>query len=79
MDGRPIWTDCDEAGDYVVPNALSPRDLRLKNNFQFLYLHVIFRLFFSIIREDSMRNSKVRDTEKLLKDMLGHNVQQPSQ
>ena len=20
-------TDCDEAGDYVVPNALSPRDL----------------------------------------------------
>ena len=27
MDGRPTWTDCDEAGDYVVPNALSPRDL----------------------------------------------------
>ena len=27
MDGRPIWTDCDEAGDYVVPNVLSPRDL----------------------------------------------------
>ena len=26
-DGRPIWTDCDEAGDYVVPNVLSPRDL----------------------------------------------------
>ena len=25
--GRPTWTDCDEAGDYVVPNALSPRDL----------------------------------------------------
>ena len=21
------WTDCDEAGDYVVPNVLSPRDL----------------------------------------------------
>ena len=21
------WTDCDEAGDYVVPNMLSPRDL----------------------------------------------------
>ena len=19
MDGRPTWTDCDEAGDYVVP------------------------------------------------------------
>ena len=26
MDGRPTWTDCDEAGD-VVPNVLSPRDL----------------------------------------------------
>ena len=27
MDGRPTWTDCDEAGDYVVPNVLCPRDL----------------------------------------------------
>ena len=27
MDGRPTWTDCDEAGNYVVPNVLSPRDL----------------------------------------------------
>ena len=27
MDGRPTWTDCDEAGDNVVPNVLSPRDL----------------------------------------------------
>ena len=27
MDGRPTWTDCDEAGDYVVTNVLSPRDL----------------------------------------------------
>ena len=27
MDGRPTWTDCDEDGDYVVPNVLSPRDL----------------------------------------------------
>ena len=27
MDGRLIWTDCDEAGDYVVPNVVSPRDL----------------------------------------------------
>ena len=27
MVGRPTWTDCDEAGDYVVPNVLSPRDL----------------------------------------------------
>ena len=27
MDGRQTWTGCDEAGDYVVPNVLSPRDL----------------------------------------------------
>ena len=27
MDGRPTRTDCDESGDYVVPNVLSPRDL----------------------------------------------------
>ena len=27
MDGRPTWTDCEEAGDYVVPNVFSPRDL----------------------------------------------------
>ena len=27
MDGRSTWTNCDKAGDYVVPNVLSPRDL----------------------------------------------------
>ena len=27
MDGRLTGTNCDEAGDYVVPNVLSPRDL----------------------------------------------------
>ena len=27
MNRRPTWTDCDEAGDCVVPNVLSPRDL----------------------------------------------------
>ena len=27
MDGRPNWTDCDQAGDYVVSNVLSPGDL----------------------------------------------------
>ena len=27
MDLQLTWTDCDEAGDYVVPNVLSPRDL----------------------------------------------------
>ena len=24
---KRCWTDCDEAGDYIVPNVLSPRDL----------------------------------------------------
>ena len=32
MDGRPTWTDCDEAGDYVVPNVLSPRDLVFRSD-----------------------------------------------
>ena len=27
MDVQLTWTDCDEAGDYVVPNVLSPREL----------------------------------------------------
>ena len=27
MDEQLTWTDCDEAGDYLVPNVLSPRDL----------------------------------------------------
>ena len=27
MDGRLTWTNCDEAGDDIVPNVFSPRDL----------------------------------------------------
>ena len=27
MGGRPTWSDCDEAGNYNMPNMLSPRDL----------------------------------------------------
>ena len=27
MEGRPHWTDCDEAEDYVLPHVLSTRDL----------------------------------------------------
>ena len=27
MDVRLTWADRDEAGDYVMPNVLSPRDL----------------------------------------------------
>ena len=32
MDGRLTWTDCGEAGDYVVPKGLSPRDLVFRPN-----------------------------------------------
>ena len=31
MDGRPTWTGFDEAGDYAVPNVVSPRDLLYKS------------------------------------------------
>ena len=27
MDVGLTWTDCDKAGDYVVPNMFRPRDL----------------------------------------------------
>ena len=30
MDVRLTWTDCDEAGDYVVPYVLSPKDLVIR-------------------------------------------------
>ena len=43
MDGRPTWTDCDEAGDYVVPNVLSPRDLVFRpDNIDETVQHVLF-------------------------------------
>ena len=41
MDRRPTWTDCDEAGDYVVPNVLSPRDLNFRpDNIDETVLHI---------------------------------------
>ena len=44
MDGRPTWTDCDEAGDYVVPNVLSPRDLVFRpDNMDETVPHTIFQ------------------------------------
>ena len=43
MDGRPTWTDCDEAGDYVVPNVLSPRDLVFRpDNMDETVLHTFY-------------------------------------
>ena len=56
MDGRPTRTDCDEAGDYVVPNVSSLRDLvpnpdimdanctkHIINNLSFIYLFIYFK------------------------------------
>ena len=41
MDGRPTWTDCDETGDYAVPNVLSPRDLVFRpDNMDETVLHI---------------------------------------
>ena len=45
MDGRPTWTDFDEAGDYVVPNVLSPRDLVFRpDNMDETVPHTILRV-----------------------------------
>ena len=43
MGVRLTWTDCDEAGDYVVPNVLSPRDLVSRpDNMDETVLHMKF-------------------------------------
>ena len=43
MDVRPTWTYCDEAGDYVVANVLSPRDLVSRpDNMDGTVLHTLF-------------------------------------
>ena len=50
MDGRPTWTDCDEAGDYVVPNVLSPRDLVFRpDNMDETVPHNIFKYHTSLM------------------------------
>ena len=42
MDRQPNWTDCDEAGDYVVPNVLSPRALVFRpDNMDETVLHTL--------------------------------------
>ena len=46
MDGRPTWTDRDEAGDYVVPNVLSPRDLVFRpDNMDETVPHTCIRMY----------------------------------
>ena len=43
MDVRLTWTDCDEAGDKVVPNVLSSRDLVSRpDNMDETVLHTCF-------------------------------------
>ena len=44
MDIRLTWTDCDKAGEYFVPNVLSPRDLvsRPDNIMDETVLHIKF-------------------------------------
>ena len=45
-----VWTDCDEAGDYVVPNVLSPRDLVSRpDNIDETVLHTVLKCKFVII------------------------------
>ena len=41
VDVRLSWTDCDKAGDFVVPNVLSPKDLVSRpDNMDETVLHV---------------------------------------
>ena len=48
MDVRLTWTDCDEAGGYVVPNVLSPRELASRtDNMGETVLHTILFLYSS--------------------------------
>ena len=45
MDVRLTWTDCDKAGDYVVLNVLSPRDLvSSPDNMDKTVLHILWIL-----------------------------------
>ena len=56
MDGRPTWTDCDEAGDYVVPNLLSPRNLVSRpDNMDETVPHTHTPYFLSLVRYSFFR------------------------
>ena len=56
MDGRPAWTDCDEAGDFAVPNVVSPRDLvsrpeNMDETVPHIHTHAKIREIFDMNRE----------------------------
>ena len=56
MDLRLTLTDCDEAGVYVVPNVLSPRDLVSRpDNINETVLHTILRIH-SLSSKDQKKN-----------------------
>ena len=49
MDLRLTWTYCDETGDYVVPNVLSPRDLVSRpDNIDETVLHTQYAYLFCL-------------------------------
>ena len=55
MDGRLTWTDCDKAGDYVVPNVLSPRDLVSRpDNMDETIPHTILETYISKLQDTVM-------------------------
>ena len=59
-----------------VGGAKIPRSAKLK--FYLLYLHFIFRSFLCIDCENSALIVKIRGIEKLLNNVFGYNVEQPS-
>ena len=59
MNGRRTWTDCDEAGDYVVPNLLSPKDLVFRpDNMDETVPHTHIKEFHSAMNEDFQNQFK---------------------
>ena len=62
MDVRLTCTDCDEAGDYVVPNVLSPRDLVSRTDMDETGLHTTQRPDLNIIVS---AHTKGRDSLKM--------------
>ena len=62
MDGRPTLTDCDEAGDYVVPYVLSPRDLVFRTDNMDETLLYTYKKYPLILPTFRHKNTKFRIT-----------------
>ena len=66
MDVQLTWTDCDKAGDYVVPNVLSPRDLVARpDNMDETVLHT-----FLVLRIDLIHALPKKIQDILLKSFI---------